>query len=166
MPPTVPHRPRPAVRRAIITIPFVAALLIAARLNGGPIRSGADATHPGFALRDATAEAGIRFVHHRPSFDPKIAGIEPHVAGLGAAVSVADFDGDDKPDLYFTDSRFGFPNALYHNRGDGTFEEVGAGAGVADLNRPGEDLDFDPQFAECLHRLAIEAGDRHGLQSE
>ena len=48
-------------------IPFVAALLIAARLNSGPIRSGADATHPGFALRDETAEAGIRFVHHRPT---------------------------------------------------------------------------------------------------
>ena len=138
MPPTVPHRPRPAVRRAIIAIPFVAALLIAARLNSGPIRAGADATHPGFALRDETAQAGIHFVHHRPSFDPRIAGIEPHVAGLGAAVSVADFDGDGKPDLYFTDSRFGYPNALYHNRGDGTFEDVAASAGVADLNRPGE----------------------------
>jgi len=54
MPPTVPHRPRPAIRRAIITIPFVTALLIAARLNSGPIRSGADATHPGFALQDAS----------------------------------------------------------------------------------------------------------------
>jgi hypothetical protein len=138
MPPTVPHRPRPAVRRAIIAIPFVAALLIAARLNSGPIRSGADATHPGFALRDETAQAGIRFVHHRPTFDPKIAGIEPHVAGVGASVSVADFDGDGAPDLYFTDSRFGYPNALYHNKGDGTFEEVAAGAGVADLNKPGE----------------------------
>ena len=51
MPPTVPHRPRPAVRRAIIAIPFVAALLIAARLNSGPIRSGADATHPGLCER-------------------------------------------------------------------------------------------------------------------
>jgi hypothetical protein len=131
MPPTVPHRPRPAVRRAIIAIPFIAALLIAARLNSGPIRSGADATHPGFALRDETAQAGIHFVHHRPSFDPRIAGIEPHVAGLGASVSVADVDGDGKPDLYFTDSRFGYPNALYHNKGDGTFEDVAIPTGVA-----------------------------------
>jgi hypothetical protein len=89
-------------------------------------------------LRDETAAAGIHFVHHRPTFDPKIASIEPHVAALGASVSVADFDGDGRPDLYFTNSRFGEPNALYRNKGDGTFEEVAASAGLADLNRPGE----------------------------
>ncbi len=89
-------------------------------------------------LRDETAAAGIHFVHHRPTFDPKIAGIEPHVAALGASVSVADFDGDGRPDLYFTNSRFGEPNALYRNLGDGTFEEVAASAGLADINRAGE----------------------------
>ena len=89
-------------------------------------------------LHDETSAAGIHFVHHRPSFDPKIAGIEPHVAALGAGVSVADFDGDGWPDLYFTNSRFGEPNALYRNRGDGTFEDVAATAGLADLNRPSE----------------------------
>jgi hypothetical protein len=108
------------------------------RLDREPGRASADATHPGFTLRDETARAGIHFVHHRPTFDPKIANIEPHVAALGASVSVVDFDGDGWPDLYFTNSRFGEPNALYHNRGDGTFEEVAASAGLADLNRPGE----------------------------
>src|SRR5712671_3963802 len=132
------HRPRPATRRAIMAVPFLAALLLAMRLNGGPARAAADATHPGFVLRDETASAGITFVHHRASFDPKIASVEPHVAALGASVSVADFDGDVRPDLYFTNSRFGEPNALYHNRGDGTFEDVAASAGLADLNRPGE----------------------------
>ena len=53
-------------------------------------------------------------------------------------MSVADFDGDGKPDLYFTNSRFGEPNALYRNKGDGTFEDVAATAGLADLNKPGE----------------------------
>ncbi|HKC81555.1 MAG TPA: CRTAC1 family protein [Gemmatimonadaceae bacterium] len=134
----MPHRPRPAVRRAIIAVPFLAAILLAMRLDRGPIRKVADAAHPGFMLRDETAAAGIHFVHHRPTFDPKIAGIEPHVAGLGASVSVADFDADGKPDLYFTNSRFGEPNALYRNRGDGTFEEVAKSAGLADLNRSGE----------------------------
>ena len=105
-------RPRPSARRAIIAVPFIAAILLAMRLDRGPIRSGADATRPGFVLRDVTAQAGIHFQHHRPTFDPKIAGVEPHVAALGAAVSVADFDGDDWPDLYFTNSRFGEPNVL------------------------------------------------------
>jgi enediyne biosynthesis protein E4 len=108
------------------------------RLDRGPSRAAADAAHPGFALRDETAGAGINFVHHRPSFDPKIAGIEPHVAALGASVSVTDFNGDGKPDLYFTNSHFGAPNALYRNNGDGTFEDVAASAGLADLNKPGE----------------------------
>src|SRR5215207_5667326 len=108
------------------------------RLDRGPIRTSADATRPGFVLRDEAAESGIRFVHRRPSFDPKIAGVEPHVAALGAGVSVTDVDGDEWPDLYFTNSRFGEPNALYRNKGDGTFENVAAAAGLADLNRPGE----------------------------
>jgi hypothetical protein len=121
-----------------MAIPFVAALLIAARLDRGPFRSSADAAHPGFAFQDATAAAGIGFVHRRASFDPRIAGIEPHVAGVGAGVSVTDVDGDGWPDLYFTNSRFGAPNALYRNRGDGTFTDVAAAAGLADLNAPGE----------------------------
>jgi hypothetical protein len=126
-----------------MAVPFLAALLLAMRLNGGPIGTPADVAHLGFVLRDETAAAGIHFVHRRPAFDSKIAGIEPHVAALGASVSVTDFDGDGRPDLYFTNSRFGEPNALYRNRGDtrpeGTrFEEVAGRAGLADLNRPGD----------------------------
>src|SRR6195256_6255924 len=136
--PPVLHRPRPAIRRAVIAVPFLAALLLAMRLDRGPIRASADAAHPGFVLRDGSAPAGMHFVHHRPSFDPKIAGIEPHVAALGASVSVTDFDGDGRPDLYFTNSSFGQPNALYRNKGDGTFEDVAATVGLADLNKPGE----------------------------
>ena len=132
------RRPTSTVRRAIIAVPFLASIALAFRLDNGPILDPADAAHPGFVLQDATAAAGIHFAHHRPRFDPRIANIEPHVAGLGAAVSVADFDGDGWPDLYFTNSRFGEPNALYRNEGDGTFEDVAAAAGIADLNKTGE----------------------------
>ena len=121
-----------------MAVPFFAALLLAMRLDRGPIRSNTDAAHPGFLLRDETSAAGIHFVHHRPTFDPKIANVEPHVAALGASVAVTDFDGDGRPDLYFTNSEFGKPNALYHNKGDGTFEDVAAAAGLADLNEPGQ----------------------------
>jgi enediyne biosynthesis protein E4 len=138
MTPPLAHRPRPAVRRAIIAVPFVACLALAARWNREPLGTIADPGRPGFVLRDQTSAAGIHFVHHRATFDPRIANIEPHVAAVGASVSVTDFDGDGWPDLYFTNSRFGEPNALYRNRGDGTFEDVAASAGVADLNRAGQ----------------------------
>jgi enediyne biosynthesis protein E4 len=45
----------------------------------------------------------------------------------GAGVAVADYDGDAWPDLLLS----GFSrNVLYRNRGDGTFENVAAGAGI------------------------------------
>ena len=129
---------RPTLRRAIVAVPFFAAIGLAIRLDRGPVLSAADAAHPGFVLRDETRASGITFVHQRPTLDPKLGNIEPHIAALGASVSVADFDNDGWPDLYFTNSRFGAPNTLYRNRGDGTFEDVAARAGLADLNRPGE----------------------------
>src|ERR1043166_1003517 len=97
--PVPPLPPRQRLRRAIIAIPFVGALAAAARLDRNPVSAPVDIDNPGFTLRDATAESGIRFVHHRPTFDPKIANIEPHVAALGASVAVTDFDGDGWPDL-------------------------------------------------------------------
>ena len=125
-------------RRAIIAIPFAGALVLAFRLDQGPTSSVADAARPGFSLRDETAQAGIRFAHQRPSFDQRLANVEPHIAALGAGVSITDFDGDGWQDIYFTNSRFGAPNALYRNRGDGTFDDVAGSVGVGDLNRPGE----------------------------
>ena len=46
---------------------------------------------------------------------------------LGAVA--ADFDNDSWPDIYVACDQT--PNLLYHNRGDGTFEETGAATGVA-----------------------------------
>lgn len=107
-------------------------------MNEAPARLPADARRPGFVLRDVTTAAGIRFRHQRPTLDPALANVEPHIAAVGAGVSVGDFDADGWPDLYFTNSRFGARNALYRNRGDGTFENVAARVGLADLNRPGD----------------------------
>lgn len=141
--------PSPRIRRVAIAVPFAAAIGLAVRLNHSPVRFRPDAVHPGFVLRDETAAAGIEFVHRRPELDSKIANVEPHVAALGAGVSVADFDGDGWPDLYFTNSRFGQANALYRNRGDGTFENVAARVGLADLNRPGEGVSMGSIWGDC-----------------
>jgi hypothetical protein len=50
--------------------------------------------------------------------------------GWDLAAAWGDFDGDGWPDLYVA-NEFG-NNALYHNRGDGTFDERAAAAGVMD----------------------------------
>jgi hypothetical protein len=91
----------------------------------------------GFALRETSEAAGIRFTHEAPVLDPKLDPILPVVAAYGAGVSVADFDRDGLQDLYATNSGVGTRNVLYRNRGDGTFEDVAGPLGVADVNRAG-----------------------------
>jgi hypothetical protein len=127
----------PAFKRGLIALPFLVTIGMVRRSNDASGRSLADETRPAFHLRDETAGAGIRFVHRPATLDPRLSNVEPHIVALGAGVSVADFDSDGWPDLYFTNSRFGEANALYRNRADGTFEDVAVRAGVADLNQPG-----------------------------
>jgi hypothetical protein len=59
------------------------------------------------------------------------AGIAQH-AGRGMSVAFADYDGDGWMDIFVTNDNL--PNFLFHNRGDGTFEEVALTAGVALLD--------------------------------
>ncbi len=98
---------------------------------------GAEAGQYGFHLTDATAQAGIDFVHAGPELDPKLDPIMPHITALGASVSVVDYDNDGWQDLYATSSRKGTPNAMYRNLGDGSFEEVAGAVGLADVNGAG-----------------------------
>ena len=81
----------------------------------------------------------------------------PQVASMGAAVAVADFDRDGWQDLYVTNSAEGSLNRLYRNKGDGTFKDVAAQMGVADVNRAGTGVsmgalwgDFDNDGYEDL----------------
>jgi enediyne biosynthesis protein E4 len=59
------------------------------------------------------------------------AGIAQH-RGRGMSVAFADYDNDGFLDVFVTNDNQ--ENFLFHNRGDGTFEEVGVMAGVALLN--------------------------------
>ena len=90
----------------------------------------------GFRLIESSEGAGLRFTHEGPTLDPKLAHIMPQVASMGAAVSVVDVDRDGDQDVYVTNSREGSMNRFYRNRGDGTFEEVAAQLGLADVNQP------------------------------
>jgi hypothetical protein len=99
--------------------------------------NGAALRRHGFVLKEMSDSAGLRFVHQRPRLDDKLANIMPIVAAYGASVSVADFDRDGWEDLYLTNSALGSRNALFRNRGDGTFDDVAPALGVADVNQPG-----------------------------
>lgn len=55
-------------------------------------------------------------------------GIAAHT-GKGMSVGVADYDRDGRPDIFVSNDTQ--PNFLFHNRGDGTFEEVGVASGAA-----------------------------------
>jgi len=90
----------------------------------GPATSQGPATSRGF--RDVARESGI---HFHMSFLPKEQG-ETFKANLydhGCGLAVADYDGDGDDDVLFL-NQLG-PNALYRNRGDGTFEDVTDQAG-------------------------------------
>jgi hypothetical protein len=90
-----------------------------------------------FYLEEVSHEAGIDFVHQSPKLDPKLDPIMPEVASMGASVSIVDFDRDGWPDIYVTNSAIGSRNALYRNMHDGTFKDVAAEMGIADVNQPG-----------------------------
>src|SRR6202161_2368314 len=90
-----------------------------------------------FYLEEVSHAAGIDFVHQSPRLDPKLDAIMPEVASMGASVSIVDFDRDGWPDIYVTNSSIGSLNHLYRNNHDGTFTDVAAQLGIADVNRPG-----------------------------
>src|SRR6266702_9003792 len=80
---------------------------------------------PGF--REDLAASGIKF---RMSFLPSEQGekFKINLYDHGSGVAVGDFDNDGHDDIYFV-NQLG-ANALYRNRGDGTFEDVTDKAGV------------------------------------
>jgi hypothetical protein len=132
--------------RIIVGILFVgmlAAPLVlkweAARRGGGKSHLDAQtalARH-GFYFQEVSRAAGVNFVHQAPTLDPQLAPIMPQVASMGASVSIVDFDRDGWPDIYVTNSAEGSKNALYHNLHDGTFKDVAAEMGIADVNQAG-----------------------------
>jgi enediyne biosynthesis protein E4 len=122
---------------ALLATPLVLKRTPVLRASPGADAKSAALSRYGFFMEEVSHSAGIDFVHHAPSLDPKLAPIMPEVASMGAAVSIIDYDRDGWPDIYVVDSREGGRNALYHNLHDGTFKDVAPELGIADVNQPG-----------------------------
>ena len=95
----------------------------------------AEPENPAFV--DVTESAGVGHRHYGPKVDKLLQNLGPWFTALGSGGSAGDFNNDGYEDLYVTNTLEGKPNVLYKNNGDMTFTEVGAQAGVADLNRDG-----------------------------
>src|SRR5262249_19121866 len=82
-------------------------------------------------FRDVTQAAGIHSRHHNRKFENPYAEVMQGYTAFGAAVAVADYDGDGYEDIFVTDSCGTCRNHLYHNNGNFTFTDVAEEAGVA-----------------------------------
>src|SRR6266581_161458 len=113
----------------------VLALAGCGRRNASPAAETKAPAPPANAVlfTDVTRAAGIAFVHNSGAFGKKYL---PETMGSG--VAFLDYDGDGRQDLFFVQSadwpgnrRHKTTQALYRNKGDGTFEDVTRKAGLA-----------------------------------
>jgi hypothetical protein len=88
-------------------------------------------------------QSGCRNVHSMVELDKSFSNIMPWLSSVGAAVAVCDYNGDGYPDLYVINSGRNDRNHLFHNRGDGTFDDVTDKAGVGCTNVHGA----------CMHAI-------------
>jgi len=102
-----------------------------------PVASADALRRYGFALQEVSKQSGIDFTHQAPTLDPVLGPIMPQIASMGASVTVVDYDKDGWPDIYVTNSAEDSQNYLYHNNHDGTFTDVAAKLGIANVNKPG-----------------------------
>ncbi len=94
---------------------------------------------PPFTLVDVTAGAGIDYLHWVQ--DPLTERECEWGLLQGAGAAAGDYDADGDVDLFAT--RFLESSLLFRNRGDGTFDEVGAAAGVVTTGFANGALWFD-----------------------
>ena len=133
---TPPHHTSP-LRKGIIALGFVAVVFFTWKEGRGAQEQSVEVGGGPFRFREVAAAVGASFQHRRPTIDERVAAIAAQITAVGAAVSVNDFDADGDPDLYVTNSADGAPNALFENLGDGSFRDVAAALGLADVNRAG-----------------------------
>lgn len=122
---------QPGVRmnRESAAIAIIVVLVVFSDGMGGCNRNGDNngSNVQSLVFKDTTADAGFNYKHgYLGAVDILSSQIRENVGGAAAG----DYDGDGWVDLYVVRGDIG-PNLLFHNRGDGTFEEVGEAARVA-----------------------------------
>src|SRR6476659_2065266 len=122
----------------LLAMPLVMKRMAARRAQANNAINGTTAmSRYGFQLQEVSKSAGVNFKHEAPVLDHQLDHIMPQVASMGAAVSVVDFNRDGWSDLYVTNSGEGSKNALFKNNHDGSFTDVAADVGIADVNQAG-----------------------------
>ena len=127
----------PGAGARVLRLALLAALLAplgCGRRQAAPAApAAAEPGAPAVVFTDVTQAAGIRFAHASGAYGKKYL---PETMGSGLAF--LDYDGDGQPDLFFVNGsdwperhRRISTQALYRNRGDGTFEDVTRKAGLA-----------------------------------
>ncbi|MEW6270917.1 MAG: FG-GAP-like repeat-containing protein [Thermodesulfobacteriota bacterium] len=114
-----------------------------------------------WTFTDVTAAAGVLYEH---GYLTPAAGSRPQRINTGG-VAAGDYDGDGFVDLYAVRGDIG-PNLLFRNRGDGTFEEVGAAAGVALAGRKGTGAIFADYDGDAHLDLLVLGGGREDAAPE
>ena len=140
----------------IITVIIFAGLLVGTAISSrrGSIhtddanKKNSSLTKYGFFLEPINNSAGINFRHLSPQVDNKLKNIEAQIASMGASVSIVDFDKDGWSDIYFTNSRKGSANALYHNLKNGKFKDVAPELGIANVNQDGTGVSMGAVWAD------------------
>ncbi len=106
------------------------------------------------SFENVASAAGL--AHQHADLNADVLDAVGDLAIMSGGAAAGDFDGDGWMDLYVT--RVNLPNQLFRNKGDGTFEEVGAAAGV-DLNSASAGCvwaDIDNDGDQDLFVLTIE----------
>jgi enediyne biosynthesis protein E4 len=109
-----------------LAVAFVVVVLIAGDLLLQWNKSGA--SH-GEGFQERGQQAGIAFRMNNLPNEQGEQRFRINLYDHGAGLAVGDYDNDGRDDIYFLNQHG--PTALYRNRGDGTFEDVTAKAGVA-----------------------------------
>src|SRR5947209_8098267 len=105
---------------AVLVVAVVAVLLLRKEKEGPPPEG---EKH----FRDIAAEAGLTF-HMDFLTTEQGERFRVNLYDHGSGLAIGDYDGDGHDDIYFV-NQLG-ANALYRNRGDGSFEDVTIAAGV------------------------------------